>query len=105
MNPREPNKGCQSKRRHEVDGTVGNLSERGETRTEIADQKPGKQRTNARAERDSDVADGTTHENTNEAAKENRKAQHNEIDAGAGRNDDADALGRVLHDRFWSDDT
>src|SRR6185437_16056733 len=90
--------------RHQADGAVGNLSEPRITRADITDQKSCQQRADARAQRELDATDRKTDENANDAAEEDREAQHNEIDAGTRRDHDADAFGRVLHDGFRSDD-
>jgi hypothetical protein len=61
---------------------------------------PDEQRSDAHAQRDPDAANGETYKGPNEATEEYREPQHDEIDARAGRNDNPDALGRVLHDWF-----
>jgi hypothetical protein len=70
----------------------------------ITNQESSEQRTDARARRDLDAANGKGHENANEAAEEDREPQHHEINAGAGPNDDTDPLARLLHDRFRTND-
>src|SRR5262249_23941875 len=89
---------------HQADGAVGNPAEPRKLRAQIADQQARKQRADARAQRDLDVADRNTDENADDAAKKDGEPHDDEVDGVAGRNDDTDTPGRFLHDRLGSDD-
>ena len=71
---------------------------------EITHQKSSKQRSDARAQRNTNASDGKCNKNANDAAEEDRQSQDDKIDACAGGDGDADLRGRSLYDQLRADD-
>ena len=104
MDAGQPDESREPQRRHKGDGAVGNPPEQRIARAQMPDQKSGEQRADAGAQRDFDASDRKGHENADDAAEENRKSQHDEIDRRARSDDGADRRGRFLHDGLRADD-